>query len=406
MTEHYPLEGIRVLDFSRVVSGPFAARLLADLGADVVKIEPPGGDGTRTHGRKVRGISGFFNQQNAGKRNISLNLRADGAVALVEKLVAVADIVIENYRPGVMQRLGIDFSTLSKINPQLIMLSISGFGQSGPESTRPSYAPVVHAELGLMHRLAERNQIAPADLPLSVADTNASLHGLVGILAALHMRDQRGFGQHIDMSMMDATFATDDRAHFELEGQPDSLPVNPVLDLPFGRVLIAADPEMKLVFKKLVRRGLIKDPTPANADLETKIVARRNIIDQTFQACKTLEQFSDLMDTLDMPWGEVRDPRNLPQQTTLAHRKMLLQVDDRAGGTRPMADSPYRFSQARSGVRGPSAHLGEHNAAVLKDWLDLSDEKINILIESDLMIAGSSDFDSNAPGPKYKKEST
>ncbi len=392
MSQQYPLQGIRVLDFSRVVAGPFAGRLLADLGADVVKVEPPDGDSTRIHGRKVRGISGFFNQQNAGKRNISLDLRAAGAADLVKELVAVADIVIENYRPGVMGRLGIDYAALSEVNPKLIMLSISGFGQQGPESNRPSYAPVVHAELGLMHRLGERNETAPGDLSLSVADTNASLHGLVGVLAALHMRDQTGLGQHIDMSMMDATFATDDRAHFELEDEPDSLVVGPILDLPFGPVFIAADPEMKLVFKKLVRRGLIEDPTPADADLETKIAARRAIIDKTFQQCKTLEQFSTLMDTLDIPWGEVRNPVNLHQQPTLASRGMLLQIDDRAGGTRPMADSPYRFSHAKAGVRGPAAHQGEHNQEVLEDWLQRSAEEIHDLVESDLMISGSDNF--------------
>ena len=210
----YPLEGIKVLDFSRVVAGPFATRLMADLGADVVKVEPPDGDGTRVHGRKVNGISGFFNQQNAGKRNICMDLRHADAVSLVRELVSVADIVVENYRPGVMQRLGIDYDVLSAVNPSLIMLSISGYGHDSPESHRPSYAPVVHAEVGLMHRMAERNRTEPGDLPLSVADTNASLHGLIAVLAALNMRHQTGRGQYIDMSMMDATFATDDRAHF------------------------------------------------------------------------------------------------------------------------------------------------------------------------------------------------
>lgn len=391
VTQPYPLHGIRVLDFSRVVAGPFAGRLLADLGADVVKVEPPDGDSTRIHGRKVLGISGFFNQQNAGKRNICLDLTAPGAVDLVKQLVSVADIVIENYRPGVMRRLGIDYAALREVNPTLIMLSITGFGQAGPESTKPSYAPVVHAELGLMHRLSKRNATPPGDLPLSVADTNASLHGLIGVLAALHLRDQTGLGQHIDMSMMDATFATDDRAHFELEDVPDSIVVGPILQLPFGPVFIAADPEMKLVFKKLLRRGLIKDPTPPDADLQTKIDARRRIIDETFQRCETLVQFSALMDALDIPWGEVRDPKNLQQQPTLASRNMLVQIDDRAGGTRPMADSPYRFSNASSGVRGPAAHRGEHNQEILEDWLQLSPEKINDLIESGSLKSGSNE---------------
>ncbi len=371
-----PLDGVRVLDFSRIVAGPFAGRMLTDLGADVVKIEPPDGDGTRFHGRNVANIPAFFNYQNAGKRNICIDLAAPGAIDLVKDLVRLADIVIENYRPGVMRRLGIDYPVLAEVNPKLIMLSISGYGQDGPESKKPSYAPVVHAELGLMHRLAERNESPPGDLPLSVGDTNASLHGLVGVLAALHMRAQTGIGQHIDMAMLDATFATDDRVHFELEDMPDTIVKGPIMKLEFGTVYIAADPEMRLVFKKLMRRGMIEDPTPPGADLATKIRARREAIDAVFARCETFDAFSELMDTLDLPWGEVRDPRTLRDQPTLAARNMLVDIDDRAGGTRPIANSPYRFSNASAGIRGPAAHRGEHNHDVLTDWLDLEPDDI------------------------------
>ncbi len=383
--KQYPLEGIRVLDFSRVVAGPFAGRLLADLGEDVVKVEPPDGDATRIHGKKIEGISGFFNQQNAGKRNICIDLRAPGAVELVSALVAVADIVLENYRPGVMQRLGIDYTALKAVNPKIIMLSISGFGHDSPESHRPSYAPVVHAEVGLMHRMAQRNGTAPADLPLSVADTNASLHGVIGVLAALRMREQTSQGQHIDMSMMDATFATDDRAHFEMENVPDTLPVCPIVDLPFGPVFIATD--MKLLYRRLSSRCGLADPTPPGADLDTKIALRNAACETCLKQCETVAQFAELMDVIDIPWGEVRDPHSLEQQPTLKHRKMIVQIDDRAGGTRPMAQSPYRFSNASSGVRGPAAHRGEHNRAVLKDWLQWSDGEINELVAASLLTA-------------------
>lgn len=386
-----PLDGVRVLDFSRVVAGPFAGRMLADLGADVVKVEPPKGDDTRFHGRSIANIPAFFNYQNAGKRNVCIDLAAPDAVDLIKRLAAATDIVIENYRPGVMQRLGIDYPVLKEVNPKLIMLSISGYGQDGPESSRPSYAPVVHAELGLMHRLAERNETPPGDLPLSVGDTNASLHGLVGILAALHMREQTGVGQHIDMAMLDATFATDDRVHFELEDMPDTIVKGPILKLAFGTVYIAADPEMRLVFKKLIRRGLIEDPTPPGADLETKINARRAAIDAVFARCDTFDAFSDLMDNLDLPWGEVRDPRTLREQPTLAARNMLVDIDDRAGGTRPIANSPYRFSNATAGIRGPAAHRGEHNAAVLADWLDLGLDTIEEMQTTGLLKAEARD---------------
>jgi len=322
----------------------------------------------------------MFNQQNAGKRNICLDLRAPDGVELAKDLAAVADIVLENYRPDVMARLGIDFVTLSAINPKLIMLSISGFGHDSPESHRPSYAPVVHAEVGLMHRMAARNGTEPGDLPLSVADTNASLHGLIAVLAALNMRHHTGVGQHIDMSMMDATFATDDRSHFELENVPDTLPVCPIVDLPFGPVFIASD--MKLLFIKLSRLCGLVDPTPDGADLETKVALREQAIEDRLRQCETPRQFADLMDTIDIPWGQVRDPHDLEAQATLKHRGMIVQIDDRAGGTRPVADSPYRFSQAKSGVRGPAAHRGEHNRPVLKDWLGLADSEVDARIDS------------------------
>src|SRR5580704_9240994 len=166
----YPLSGLKVLDFSRVLSGPFAGRMLSDLGADVVKIEPPEGDITRQWGRVIAGVPGYYHQQNAGKRNISVDLRAAGAQALVFELVRRADVLIENYRPDVMGRLGLGYETLSQVNPRLVMLSISGFGAGGPESRRAAYAPIVHAETGLIDRAQRRAGAGRGDLPLSVAD--------------------------------------------------------------------------------------------------------------------------------------------------------------------------------------------------------------------------------------------
>ncbi|MDA7727022.1 CoA transferase, partial [Pseudomonadales bacterium] len=213
----YPLSGLKVLDLSRVLAGPFAGRMLSDLGADVVKVEPPDGDITRYWGKDISGLPGYYHQQNAGKRNICIDLRAEGASDLIKKMVLEADILIENYRPDVMPRLGIGYEALKEVNPRLIMLSISGFGHDGPESRRAAYAPVVHAESGLLYRMHERSGLPYHDLPLSVADTNASLHGLVGLLSAVIMRNSTGLGQHIDIAMIDATLATDDQVHYDLE---------------------------------------------------------------------------------------------------------------------------------------------------------------------------------------------
>ena len=150
----YPCNGLRVLDMSRVVAGPIAGRILSDLGADVVKLEPPEGDVTRVWGHVRHGLSGFYTQQNAGKRNVCIDLRVDGAADVVRALAAQADIVIENFRAGVLDRLGLGYEDLRAVNHDLIMLSVSGFGHGGPESPRPAYAPRLQADAGPVHRAA------------------------------------------------------------------------------------------------------------------------------------------------------------------------------------------------------------------------------------------------------------
>src|SRR6478735_6771617 len=145
-----PLDGVKVLDLCRVLAGPIAGRMLADLGADVVKIEPPEGDVSRHFGKRPE--SAYFRQQNAGKRSITVDLREDSGRDLVRRLAAVADVVTENFRPGVLSRFGLGWAELSALNPRLVMLSISGFGQDGPERDRASYAGVIHAETGVVAR--------------------------------------------------------------------------------------------------------------------------------------------------------------------------------------------------------------------------------------------------------------
>src|SRR4051794_19772062 len=214
----YLLGGVKVLDFTRVLAGPFASRILSDLGADVVKIEPPEGDMTRSIGRKINGISGYYSQQNVGKRSVCVDLTKPGATALLLRMAAEADLVLENFRPGIMAGFGLGWAQLSAANPRLVMLSISGFGQTGPERDRASYAPIIHAETGLLARQqAVTGAAAAQDFALSIADTYSGLHGLVGTLAALSYAQRTGIGQHVDLAMINAMFFTDDYAHFELE---------------------------------------------------------------------------------------------------------------------------------------------------------------------------------------------
>jgi len=385
----FPLAGLKVLDFSRVLAGPFAGRMLSDLGADVVKIEPPEGDVTRYWGKVIADIPGYYHQQNAGKRNICIDLRASGAIELVEKLVAEADILIENYRPDVMERLGIGYESLSKINPALIMLSISGFGRHGPELRRPAYAPVVHAEAGLIHRYARRSQSPHHDLPLSVADTNASLHGLVATLSAVIMRGRTGQGQHIDMAMIDATTATDDQLHYDLEDSHHTGPLpNDIWDTPVGTILLSTD--FRLFWKRLTAEMGIEDPSNPGMALEEKILVRRAAAQSFLDTIHSFEALSEVMDKLNLAWGEVRSPSDLHGQASIEARGSIAQVDDRAGGTRPITQSPYRFSNAKSGVRGPAPHQGEHNEEVMLEWIGLDQETVHSLVAEKVLLDSDS----------------
>ena len=390
MEQQYPLSGLKVLDFSRVLAGPFAGRMLSDLGADVVKVEPPDGDVTRLWGHVVGGLPGYYHQQNAGKRNICVDLRHQQAKSLVLELVAEADILIENYRPDVMPRLGLGYDVLRQVNSRLIMLSISGFGHGGPESHRPAYAPIVHAEAGLMHRQAERGDIPFNDLPLSVADTNASLHGLVGLLSAVIMRQQTGQGQHIDIAMIDATIATDDQLHYALENSEESAPLrNDAWETGVGPILISAD--FRYLWHLLTGQMGVNDPTTKDTPLPEKIRMRREIVGEYLANLDDWSAVEEAMAKMNLAWGRVRDPVTLQQQRTVAARKAITEVDDRVGGTRPITQSPYRFSGARSGVRGPAPHRGEHNSAVLEDWLNKSSAEISQL-HSDQVLQFDEEF--------------
>lgn len=366
----FPLSGIKVLDMSRVLAGPFAGRMLSDLGADVVKLEPPEGDITRLWGRKVAGVSGYFNQQNAGKRDISIDLQNSKGTELVKALVGAADVLIENFRPDVMGRLGLDYDTLAAVNPRLIMLSISGFGADNDDSRRAAYAPIVHAETGLVERQAELSDAFPADIACSVADTNASLHGLVALLAALFAREQTGRGEHIDLAMVDATMVTNDGMNYALEGLKRPLP-NEVHATAGGHLMLAG--EFRFIWKQLSEVCGVSDGLPGDASLEDKIKARRAAAYTFFnETCSNRAEVIAALDKMNIAWGDVRTAADAQDLASVKQRGSIAEVDDRDGGSRPLVQSPYRFRHLNAQVQGGAPHLGEHNEAVLADWLDMS----------------------------------
>lgn len=373
----FPLSGIKVLDLSRVLAGPFAGRMLSDLGADVVKLEPPEGDVTRHWGVKRSDISGYFHQQNAGKRNIAVDLRHPKGVLIAKSLVKQADVLIENFRPDVMQRLGIDYDTLAEINPQLIMLSISGFGANNTDSRRAAYAPIIHAETGLVARQAELTGAFPSELPLSVADTNAAMHGLIGLLAALYAREQSGRGDHVEISMVDATIVTNDGMHSALEGQKVGV-TNEVHETAGGLLMLAG--EFRYIWKLLSSVYDVSDglEDAQNVALEDKIELRRAASKHFFtETCGNREEVIMALDRMNIAWGDVRPASEVCDLVSVKARASIREVDDRAGGKRLIPASPYKFRHLESEVRAGAPHLGEHNEEVLRQWLDWSVEEIS-----------------------------
>jgi CoA:oxalate CoA-transferase len=385
-----PLQGIRVLDLSRVLAGPFAGRMLADLGADVVKVEPPEGDITRWFGIRRGAETGYYAQQNAGKRGICVDLRRPEGPALVRRLAAAADVVIENFRPGVLAAFGLDWAALSADHPALVMLSITGFGQDGPEADRPAYAGVLHAEMGLLARQAATTGQRVEEVQLSIADTNAGLHGLVAVLAALRVRDATGLGDHIDLAMVDSMLITDDYVYWALDdGRPAPRGSGEVWEAAEGPVILIGD--FKVVWKYIHENCGLADPTPPGADLPTKIAARRGAVGQWIAAFGDHAALGAALDRAGLAWGAVRSTAEAVHSPTVVHRASVRPLPDGRGGTWRVIDSPYRFARSTAGVAGPAPRQGEHNADVLASWLDLDAGERDALEGAGVLLAPSQD---------------
>lgn len=381
-----PLDGVRVLDFTRVVSGPFAGRMLSDLGADVVKIEPPEGDVTRNWGDKRNGVAGYYQQQNAGKRNICVDLRAPGAVPMILDLVAKADIVLENFRAGVMDRLGLGWDVLQGVNTRLVMCSISGFGQTGPEAGRAAYAPVIEAETGVVHRQSRFDSAAPTDPMVSIADFNAGLHAIVAMLAALRLVDRTGMGTAIDISMFETMLATDDYLHHAIDGSELIRLGGEYWSLADGgHILIAGN--LRAVWRSLTDAHGLIDPSESGCDLDTKVANRRAAVARWVHEFPDRATLTVSLNAASLAHGYLTSPEEAIASPTAIARGVIAQVDDRGGGLRGVVQSPYRFSNAESGVRRGAAHRGEQNAEVLGDWLGSSPHEIATLVADGVLLS-------------------
>ena len=301
-------------------------------------------------------------------------------------------MLIQNFRPGVMERHGLSFAALSEANPALVMLSISGFGHGGPESHRAAYAPILHAESGWLARSAEANSGPVEDLNLAVADTNASLHGAIGILAALRVAEETGCGQHVDIAMLDTFLATDEGSHLALDAMPYKPNGGLVWQGTGGPILTAGD--FRWIWKQLSEVHGVADTSPPDADIPTKRAHRTDAINAFLSSFATRAEMVAALDAANLAWGDVKTTADAYDSPTAVHRGTSVEIDARDGGTRRVPQTPYRFSgttaetSAESGV-APDAvapHLGEHNATILAEWIGSGRAEIDALGQAGVLL--------------------
>jgi crotonobetainyl-CoA:carnitine CoA-transferase CaiB-like acyl-CoA transferase len=375
-----PLSGLRVVDFSRVLAGPLCARTLQDLGAEVIKIEPPSPDVSRFAFPSTDGMSGYYAQQNAGKRNVSINLNLPGAHELALKLCDTADIVVENFRAGTLGFFGLDYETLSKRNPRLIYASITGYGQSGPWRSRMAYAPTVQAEAGFTHHTLDHFKARDGRRwtdPLSHADVYAGLQATIAVLAAVRKREVSGRGQYIDVAMAAVLLSINERAHLDLAGidtgaEPGALGAadGPHFVGPGGEEFVAAQSIIGsntfLNYLRAMRRvDLASDPRFCSADRRLQNYEELHALIQTWMlSFRDLQTLDAQLDEAKIAMGQIRSLKELAETDWAKQWGAVHEVSDRRGGSYLIHGYPWRFSDEDLGTRAAPAFRGEHNEQV------------------------------------------
>ena len=367
-----PLLGLRILDFSTTIAGPHCSRLLADMGADVIKIESPEGDLMRSRPVQRNGASTMFGQLNAGKRSIVLDLKRPEAVAAVKKLAGAVDILVENYRPGVMKRLGLDYSELAKVNPRLIYCAISGYGQTGPGAGRPAYAPVIHASTGydMAHLFYQQGRERPDNCGIFVADYASGAYAMGAILAAVHQRHVTGKGQMVDVSMFESLvgmlLGEVNRAQFDFE--MPSRPMYGPIEASDGYVMLATASER--TFQDMAtaagRRDWLTDPR-----FEKYADRRMNwgllIVElEEWSRKLSVREVVAALEKQGVPCSPYLTVTEALQDPQVAHRGSLCTIEDSAGAFKSPAP-PFRFSGSALQSGPKVASLGEHTESVLAD---------------------------------------
>ena len=397
-----PLEGVRVVDFTRVLAGPHCTKHLLDLGAEVIKIEPPTGDMTRTSYPRQGEISGYFAQQNAGKRDLSIDLNFPAARKIVGQLCDTADVIVENFRPGALAAFGLDYKSVAARNPRVVYVSISGYGQRGSWRTRMAYAPTVQAETGFtentLHQFGVEGEARRTDA-LSHADVYAGLHATIAVLAALTHAKVTGKGQYVDVAMAAVLTSINERVHYDLSdidlgAEP---PILGATDCAFftgpegeqfiSPISLVGTDTFPFYLHAMRRPDLADDPRFGNAELRRANFAELHTIVQNW-----IDSF-DSMDALDAQFdeskiatGQLRDIEDFAETEWAKDWVLTREVPDRHGGTVTIPAPPWHFSEHDGSLTEQiPARQGEHNEEILKE-LGCTDSEIQALKDSGALL--------------------
>ena len=388
------LDGVRVLDLTWVLSGPFASMTLRDLGADVIKLErPPYGDVARTTAPFVEHESIYFQSINRGKRSISIDLRHDAGTELFLDLVERSDVVMENFTPGTMDRLGLGYETLRERNPRLIYAATSGFGQTGPLRELPALDIVVQGMGGVMS-ITGHPEGPPARPGFSLGDITAGLYTAIGVLAALQEREISGEGQLVDISMLDCQIAVLENAvarYFATGSEPQRLGTRHPSATPFqalptqdGWLVLAlawgVENQWELYCSAIDRVELINDERFDTSFKRTQNHAALEPILFEAMRAKTTAEWIEILQPYGMPIGPLNTISEAVHQPQIEQRGMVAEVEHPAVGTLRLANSPLRLSRTPAEARGPAPAFAQDTRAVLYELLQLSDDEIDALI--------------------------
>jgi CoA:oxalate CoA-transferase len=398
-----PLSGVRVIDLTRILSGPFCSMLLGDLGADVVKIEAPGGDHVRKQGHKVDGLSWYFAGFNRNKRSVELNLRAPEGVAVLERLLAGADILTENFRPGVLDRMGLTETRLREINPGLIVVSVNGYGSTGPYADRPAFDFIAQAMSGFMATNGTP-ETGPLRTAPPITDLVAGLYAALGAVAALRGRENGAPGQRVEASMMMSMMSM--MAYLTANAMAtgrDPVPTgndHPIAS-PYGlfrtadgdiAVAPSTEPIVRRFLRELGLEHLLSDGRFQTNEMRVRHRAELNALIDAALASGTQAEWIERLNQAGVPSGRVQSVTEALADPQVAAQEMVLRVRHAGHGDVAMTGFPIKFSRTPLSVRHATPELGGDGRAILLE-AGLAEEEIDALIAQGVLGSGGS-----APG--------